>query len=854
MLNKKLLTILFLFFVLVGNSQKWTCFPISDNAGVSANEVTTKKKWISATGKIAYYDYLSVVQGEKSQWLFQHDSLEFWKESLVLFCPELNKRLTGFVDQQGWHVELPELVSDITFHILYENIEQKRYYVDVQKERLIRIQLIPICAVSMNLDSIENYLNTTFQGAHLRFELTKQPRFQYDPLNDKPLKHASIAFERYSSEMIRLRDQNFAERGLPDESMVIFIVPGFDTDSLDHFCVKNRSLGFIETGNLDAIKSRIAKVIFLGPGARFQSTSDVELNYDDWKNLRRYVVYHNFNDDYEDLPSANGMVAYYFWEEDALGNIVLKKGGVFEALKRPYKQNTYSYHLEINHFFYRTLFVLKGYRINLLHVGGALIILLVWWIYGRKVRRWIQHKWHFNRLFRFLSHPLFFCCMLLVQWGNFKIINWGYRFYEVTNGEIKELKNKSESQVIERIALKKHPRILNEKKLQSEIVVRSSNGTFNLKQRQPVLYFEAVESENGNLETLRLVDAKDSLILPTLHVNVFAKSHYFVVRFKNSSGLLVREKVFNYQGVELTDVLKSKDPAQRILIFVNGYRATSLGTSFQENVNDVKNKGLEFPNSTNHLYDFDRFHYWHPWNQIDSRFIAKFAPQRTLYADGHFSVATSNYKSLVNFTTTSTAFPKRCANPKKHHCYWQTTVRSKYLGSRKKSTYSLINYSSNKTGFKRRFKNGQVAGKNVLAMLNELPNASKNDTLFIVAHSMGYAYALGMIEELRGKIQFGSFIIIAPENAAAGKVYPFEWKEIWQYGSNNNKGKNREAPCLQDGVAPQFGAKGLPQHHRLYIPKKWFKKKGFFDSHFVGYYTWIFDISPSKPGFIQQHQ
>jgi hypothetical protein len=116
---------------------------------------------------------------------------------------------------------------------------------------------------------------------------------------------------------------------------------------------------------------------------------------------------------------------------------------------------------------------------------------------------------------------------------------------------------------------------------------------------------------------------------------------------------------------------------------------------------------------------------------------------------------------------------------------------------------------------------------------------------------MGYAYALGMIDVLEGQIQLGSFYIIAPENASAGKIHYSKWKEVWQYGSNFNQ-KGKDAPCLQDGVAPQFPVKGLPNQCRLYFPRKLYRNKGFFDSHFIGYYTWVLDIPKGRPGHIQQ--
>jgi hypothetical protein len=117
---------------------------------------------------------------------------------------------------------------------------------------------------------------------------------------------------------------------------------------------------------------------------------------------------------------------------------------------------------------------------------------------------------------------------------------------------------------------------------------------------------------------------------------------------------------------------------------------------------------------------------------------------------------------------------------------------------------------------------------------------------------MGYAYSLGIIQELRGKINFGGFYILAPENACAGKTIKREWKEVWQYGANFEP-KKRNAPCLQDGVAAQTKAKGLGENNRVFFPKENEKNMGFFKSHFVGFYTWIFDIPQGKKGAVKKH-
>ena len=64
--------------------------------------------------------------------------------------------------------------------------------------------------------------------------------------------------------------------------------------------------------------------------------------------------------------------------------------------------------------------------------------------------------------------------------------------------------------------------------------------------------------------------------------------------------------------------------------------------------------------------------------------------------------------------------------------------------------------------------------------------------------------------------------------------------------------KEKDPPCLQDGVAPQTKVNGLKEIDRAYFPNKFYRKMGFFDSHFVGHYTWIFQLKEEEPGYIRQ--
>jgi hypothetical protein len=342
------------------------------------------------------------------------------------------------------------------------------------------------------------------------------------------------------------------------------------------------------------------------------------------------------------------------------------------------------------------------------------------------------------------------------------------------------------------------------------------------------------------------------LLLSTFGYYEKAESHYVVFNYLNEKNAYVEQKVYNHLGKDITAKIKLENPIKRILVFVNGYRPTSIGHSFEDNFADIKKNGLEFPNSDNMVYDFDRYDYWQPWNQINLLFQKRINPSETYYADGHFSVSTSNHGSLINFTTLASKYPKRCKNPKKHTCFTTTIAGTGLLGSKISKTSDLLRLSPNIDGFNERMEGGRIAGKNLLILLNEIPNKSDNDTLYIVAHSMGYAYSLGIIEVLRGKINFGGFYILAPENASSGKLRMNEWQEIWQYGAKFNSGESEPA-CMQDGVAPQSRCGGLSADRRIYIPAKNYKKRGFFDSHFVGYFDWILKIQKGNRGYVSQH-
>ncbi|AEA42339.1 hypothetical protein [Fluviicola taffensis] len=187
---------------------------------------------------------------------------------------------------------------------------------------------------------------------------------------------------------------------------------------------------------------------------------------------------------------------------------------------------------------------------------------------------------------------------------------------------------------------------------------------------------------------------------------------------------------------------------------------------------------------------------------------------------------------------------------------------------------NLANATPEIDGFNYRKYQGKLAGKAFLSKIKGDPRSQGvMDTVDIVAHSMGYAYAVGFVEEIKTQVHLGRFYIIAPENACSGGNDWALFEEVWQYGSNNNPEDQDNANALiqegtrdpywkQDGIAPQCGVLGIDPlpggviGGRVYIPKTVQMPGGmlgnFGGCHSIGNYTWIFSLMSSQLGYVKK--
>jgi hypothetical protein len=709
----------------------------------------------------------------------------------------------------------------------------------------INIYIIPI---GIKIKRAElNTLPSYFQKA--KIQLTPYILAEFNTKSKEKWANPSSDGNRYTEQMKKIRDSYFSSfKNREPNAFYVFVIPGFNNPALSGFSIPTKGLMFISSSPSGNLSSSIAEEILHSFGIKSEKDSVAQeripnlfLSWKECIELRKNPLHFGIHDDYEFVRTNNGLVAYYFWKENKNKEISIDSLNPLNAIIRPYKTNAVYRYLDISNWFFKPQFLVFQKQICIAHLTGISLTLLLLLFFRRKINLKITKSAFVQRMSFRLVKLLIWGLAILLVYSSFLAVNYYLKNSYLKSHKIAALKN---YQLTELIANHKNTALFaceETTEIQSQIYIKTKKN-YLIQKGFKVLYFYQTSPTK-----MKFYRSSNTLKLKGKQIKLPASTHYIVIRNKNKQGEIVSERIFNHLGIEITHHILQKDPIKRILVFVNGYRPVSISNDFEKNMDDIKQKGLEYPNSENHLFNFDRYSYWRPWSEIDLLFQARLNADNIWYADGHHSVATSNHRSILNFSTNSVIYPKPCKNLNKHHCKFSENATKQKVNS-----YELLATKSNVDGFALRKKNGEIAGKNLKQILNELPNQSKNDTLFIVAHSMGFAYSLGILNELRGKINFGGFYIIAPENAEAGKVKVSEWKDIVHYGCNLSA-KNKTPACLQDGIAPQSNIQGLSSKEHVYFPMELQKRMGYLGSHFIGNYLWTLEIPKDQPGHIWLH-
>jgi len=278
--------------------------------------------------------------------------------------------------------------------------------------------------------------------------------------------------------------------------------------------------------------------------------------------------------------------------------------------------------------------------------------------------------------------------------------------------------------------------------------------------------------------------------------------------------------------------------------------------------NKRKEEGVT-DNSVRRVDYFDNFGKY--WGGIDNQFKAVRKSDLVYYLDGHMSISTSNHLDMLTFAESLrsswcayypigeiTGAVNTLVNQFVKHplAVAISNIANEFCPNNCYHSNDCVQHSTNPNvpGFDQRKAQGYIAGGNLYARL-AAENIASMDTIDIVCHSMGFAYAQGVIEalkELNVEAGFGGYYIIAPENACSGEVNVNDWQQVWQYGSNENVSVTPK--WRQDGVAPQCPVGNIGTR-RAYIPDD--VVQGFISSHSIGNYGWIFSkLNKDDRGYV----
>lgn len=535
----------------------------------------------------------------------------------------------------------------------------------------------------------------------------------------------------------------------------------------------------------------------------------------------------------EPLFADNGRVVHIAWSENSDGSILNAEKNA-EGLYILEQRNQVLHYKDPNNPFFKIRYTWLSIEWTYVHFSALLLTLLIQLFTFRRINKRMAEsrffkRWSYRLLKLFLWAAVFIGNAVVIWAVDYYNTEIHFRFHQLTDFKNASLTELDKGRHERTYFLPKET-----KRLRYQLY-RQTNGKWYTQQTKPVLYFERDQSGK-----LFFKGARNSFKNQAEGKRLKANEQLIVIGQANAQGqdsLLV----YHILNRSFIPYQATADKAQRILLFVNGYRPVSAEQDPEKAFEAVNNKGLENPRSKNLIYTSDLFGYW-PADKFIAPLIGKFSPQRTLFADGHHSVSTSNHQSLLKFISSAALYPKPCIGT--HHC--STT---QIANQQEVRTYSLLATTPNYDGFEIRFKAGQQAGRNLLQELAKDGNKPQNDTLYTVSHSMGHAYFLGMAQVLKGKIQFGAYYAFSPENPKGKTLRKKWWPVVYQYGTKLY-GPQRHAPCQQDGVAPQWRMSGLEPWAHIGFPKALKARLGYFSSHFIGYYTWVFDIPKGKPGYI----
>ena len=358
------------------------------------------------------------------------------KSQLVDFNPK-------GANQYQLELHLPARDAHYSVDVFYNGNELiGKLEVRVYPERVEELIVVPVLNKKIDLEQLESYLGQVFKAANVRFNVKKAPSFDASSFKTiTKFNSPSLEYKEYTSQMQEIRDAYFQQfPNFEKEAIYIFVIPGFNAPQIREYAVKGKSLGFVQyqSDTLSFFRS-MAKSIGLGcgqlnvswiEGPKRGSTDNL---MDDgegallcawqWDIVNDLNGLHAYYDDYEQVAVDNGRVAFYFWEEDANGNIRIWDNDVMSSIRHPFKRNMQSYHLNIDDYLFQTHWTVWDrnicwWHIIFLSVALGLAVVLKKWL-DIQIEKRFARKFFFKFLARVFGLAL-----------GIGILIWGFNFIE----------------------------------------------------------------------------------------------------------------------------------------------------------------------------------------------------------------------------------------------------------------------------------------------------------------------------------------------------------------------------------------------------------------------------------------
>jgi hypothetical protein len=296
---------------------------------------------------------------------------------------------------------LPSISQDYSITARYKGRLFGKLNVSVYDELSEQVTIVSLLNEKIDKEALSDYLNSIYRPANIKLNVRRINYFSDSTYNSSLLfNNPSPHNDRYTEQMRELRDIYFdAVPQAPKNSYYIFIIPGFINENIKGYMARNKAMGFIRFDNDSIMFRSIARELGHGIGmlqhywleSKFKKGNTPNLMdagtgtiliKKQWDDLRHSSNSFAFYDPDEDLKTNNGMVAYYFWEEDTNGRIKLEGQHPLQVISRPFKKNYLSYHLNIEDVLFRILWQFKSIVVTYWNIiiWSALFIL---WLTAR---------------------------------------------------------------------------------------------------------------------------------------------------------------------------------------------------------------------------------------------------------------------------------------------------------------------------------------------------------------------------------------------------------------------------------------------------------------------------------------